>query len=372
MPKKNDNWKILSKRSATETMRNRDVFGTQQLERSKIEEKQRPTSRIVFSLIVALFAVALVYAVACGIDMLMANFDYSENHRDYYVQKSEYQTVVGDDGVSTYMEEVVYYYVIGDDGYVDESSVYYDLEDVPVPNWYIEQEQYFESIGYTDENLHNYEYWLWQFNFICIISALGGGLLVYAIMYTVMMRNLDAQNMMSDTSDINQYENDQHIALPEEIQQKFDWFPDVGAHSSVQVSSMISHMALTNKGLKKIDVAKRAEKDIVDENGNILYYKGEALRDDDGNVITCKQPMIDTKFMESLFDASSNPDEPDIRKYYDTTKIPYRPEAPSFAKVSDCKTVADLINKDWVFPEYEPQRPGGAYIVDTDPVNTMV
>ena len=105
MSKKNDNWKILSKRSATETMRNRDVFGTQQLERSKIEEKQRPTSRIVFSLIVALFAVALVYAVACGIDMLMANLYYSENHCDYYVQKSEYQTVVGDDGLQYELPE---------------------------------------------------------------------------------------------------------------------------------------------------------------------------------------------------------------------------------------------------------------------------
>ena len=31
-----------------------------------------------------------------------------------------------------------------------------------------------------------------------------------------------------------------------------------------------------------------------------------------------------------------------------------------------------MINKDWEFPSYEPQRPGGAYLVDTEPVNTMV
>jgi hypothetical protein len=40
--------------------------------------------------------------------------------------------------------------------------------------------------------------------------------------------------------------------------------------------------------------------------------------------------------------------------------------------VSIYNTVADVINLDWDFPLYEPQRPAGAYIVDTAPVNTMV
>jgi len=38
----------------------------------------------------------------------------------------------------------------------------------------------------------------------------------------------------------------------------------------------------------------------------------------------------------------------------------------------DYDTVADVINADWEFPEYEVQRPGGAYLVDTAPTNTMV
>src|SRR5207245_2788785 len=41
-------------------------------------------------------------------------------------------------------------------------------------------------------------------------------------------------------------------------------------------------------------------------------------------------------------------------------------------KLGRYATVADLITADWEFPEYEVQRPAGAYIVDTAPVNTMV
>jgi len=204
-----------------------------------------------------------------------------------------------------------------------------------------------------------------------LFGSLVTGVLVYAILYTVLKRNLDAQNLLSDTSDINQYENDQHIALPEEIQRKFDWFPDVGAHSPVQVSSMVSHMMLNNKGLNPVMIAERAKKDILDENGDIEYYKGEILLDDDGNSKTKKLPMIDMEFGDALFEASGNPK--DIRKYYDTTKIPYNPGGKDRTKQGGSyDTVAEMINNSWMLPEYEPQRPAGAYIVDTEPVNTMV
>lgn len=204
-----------------------------------------------------------------------------------------------------------------------------------------------------------------------VVCSLAVGFMVYSLLKTLLKRNLDAQNLMNDTSDINQYENDQHIALPEEIQRKFDWFPDVGAHCPVQVSSMISHMMITNKGLKKIDVAKRAPKDIVDEDGDVVYYKGEILKDDDGKPITELLPMVDVDFANALYDASGTPKE--IRKSYNTKLIPYNPDGKDRTKQCGTqKTVADAINNTWTFPLYEPQRPAGAYIVDTEPVNTMV
>lgn len=208
-------------------------------------------------------------------------------------------------------------------------------------------------------------------SFLKAVISGAAGFLVYSLLRSLLKRNLDAQNLMNDTSDINQYENDQHIALPEEVQRKFDWFPDVGAHCPVQVSSMISHMMITNKGLNKIKLARRAEKDIVDEDGDVIYYKGEMLLDDNGDPITDMVPLIDTSFGDALYEASGAPKE--VRKMYDTTKIPYNPDGKDRTKQCGThKTVADAINKTWTFPDYEPQRPAGAYIVDTEPVNTMV
>ncbi|MBO5435605.1 type IV secretory system conjugative DNA transfer family protein [bacterium] len=211
-----------------------------------------------------------------------------------------------------------------------------------------------------------------SFNATKFVICLCVAIFCFALLYWVLSKNLKAQNLMADTSDINMYHNDQHIALPEEIQRNYDWFPDVGAHSGVQVSSMISHMALTNKGLKTVQLAKRADKDIKDKDGNIEYYKGAIIEDDDGNPVTSTVPMIDEEFMEALYDASGAPKDKDVRKKYDTTKIPYNPDGSNRDKLGKYDTVADLINEDWEFPLYEPQRPGGAYIVDTAPVNTMV
>lgn len=201
-------------------------------------------------------------------------------------------------------------------------------------------------------------------------------LLVFAIswlvLYLVLWRNYIAQGVLEDSSIVNQYPNDQHIALPEEVQTQYDWFPDVGAHSSIQVSSMLSHMALKNKGLNPVFLTRRAGKDIKDESGDVIYYKGEAILDEDGEPIMDKVPCIDEKFMQALFEASGAPDDKAIRVFYDPTKISYNPGDKNRDKMKGCETVADLINKDWELPEYEPQRPGGAYVVDTQPVNTMV
>lgn len=82
--------------------------------------------------------------------------------------------------------------------------------------------------------------------------------------------------------------------------------------------------------------------------------------------------MFDKDFMESLFEASGLPKDKTLRKYYDPTKIPYNPKNANRDKLKGYDTVADMINGDWVIPEYETQRPAGAYLVDIDPVNTMV
>ena len=350
------NWDRINEQDVTDSVRYRDVYEDQQLDRTKIQKKQKPTSRIIFSVVVAILSALLIYSMWSGIEYFATTI--SQNGMSAFIVTNDtkrddlYYRVITDGDEKTYQ-------AIDKNGKA-YGKEYKDAKSVPVPDWYKEKQEK-SSISYY-----------FQPSFLKLIVSLAVGLLVFVILYQLMMRNLDAQNMMSDTSDINQYQNDQHIALPEEIQRKFDWFPDVGAHSNVQVSSMISHMALTNKGLNKILVAKRAKSDILDEDGDVLYYKGEILYDDDGNPIMESKPVIDEKFMDDLFTASGAPDEKSIRKYYDSTAIPYNPGNKDRDKLKGYNTVADLINNDWILPEYEPQRPAGAYLVDTAPVNTMV
>lgn len=226
-----------------------------------------------------------------------------------------------------------------------------------------------------------------------IYVSLGIGFLVFAVLQPFMRKNLEAQNMLCTTDDINQYTDDQHVALPEELQVKFNYFPDVGAHSSVQVSSLISHMALSNKGIKKVKMAKRYDKNVYDRNGEIIAYKNEIIYDDENNPEYMEVPMFDTEFADDLFEASGAPEE--VRKTYDVRKISYNPGnknkdklcGEQFVKVRSSSTgrkriiktgkslyntVSDLINNDWYIPEYEPQRPAGVYLVDSAPVNTMI
>lgn len=208
------------------------------------------------------------------------------------------------------------------------------------------------------------------------------------------MMSWRSRNSMADATDINSYENDQHIMLPEEMQRTYDWFPDTGAHSDVQVSSLLSHMMVSKKGLKTIEVVKRHKKDAKDENGRVIFYKGEPVVDQNGDPVKEKLPLIDEKFGQDLFTASGLPlSEKDIRTPNDVREIEYNAfdesVTPAMIREANSKgtlgklsrkdrdkqpydTVADLINNDWEFPDYEVQRPAGAYLVDTAPVNTMV
>lgn len=214
--------------------------------------------------------------------------------------------------------------------------------------------------------------------------SLVGGLLMWLIMNQKMMLSWESENSMNDQTDINPHTDDQYVMLPEEIQRAFDWFPDAGAHSAVAPSSMISHIAIDKKGIKSVKVPKRYKKDTVlkfiDDDGNEVtekMLKGEIMTDDDGETIYEKVPLIDEEFGQELFSASGIPaKEKDIRKPYQVVKVPYNPKNEEGVREDRDKlaydTVGDLINNDWEFPEYETQRPAGAYIVDTAPVNTMV
>lgn len=362
------NWDKIQKKKPQDTTRYRDVYDDQQLDRSVIEEGGKKTGWVVlsavFSVLIAVAAYFLVSIIMWLMVAIPSGFASSENTAQ---GEAVISSVVKKD--KNNVSRLYYYLDENGDKKPDDGKYYEEQADAivayekmhPVKETKTEKATSNDtSFGYA--MLPN----LWN-----ILISLAIGTLSYSIIYQKSMRNYAAQQMLSNTSDINQYQNDQHIALPEEVQRKFDWFPDVGAHSAVSVSSMISHVAIQNKGLGTFNVAKRVDKDVVDSDGNVVSYKGEICCDKDGNPIMSEKPMIDTAFMEALFDASGLPKDKQLRKYYDTTKIPYNPDGSDRDKLGKFKTVADLINADWELPVYEPQRPAGAYLVDTAPVNTI-
>ena len=386
---KKTNWGRLKDRGPQDTMRNRDVYETQQLERSKIGKKRPAWIGMSLMAVLSLLITAIVWFAASGIAWGVSNVKLlADNQRSM----TEMGQLFNDNVISKYYrltegsDKTDLLWIIDENGdrepdnnkgYRDKKEayeVYAEMLRSRDGGLTAEQEKQIEQLYAQMEStsfIVSLGFSWWKFG-IC----LGVFLIVGSILITKARKMTMAINVLEDTADINQVENDQHIALPEEVQRKFDWFPDVGAHSDVQFSSMISHMALTNKGLKTVQVAKRAKKDILDEDGNVEFYKGEVLTDEDGNIQYETKPIIDTAFMDALFEASGNPDDKKLgivlNKKYDATKIPYNPDGKDRDKLGKFDTVADLINADWDFPYYEPQRPGGAYLVDTAPVNTMV
>ncbi|WP_026117778.1 type IV secretory system conjugative DNA transfer family protein [Nocardiopsis alkaliphila] len=360
-------WDKLSSRKTKETNANRDVYESQQLDRSRIERKRSRTSRSVLavtaSILVAMLVWALWSAGQATVSIVTASFggpvvpDFIERER---LSPTRYC-----------------YHVLDETGQVMTERPCHETEDEALedpPQWVLDdltaqqRELDAEREGRPDTLLG----WILHLDWSKPVVSLGTGLALFGVLYPRLMRNLDSQNLLHDTSDINQNHGDQHIALPQEIVRKFDWFPDAGAHSGVQPNSMISHVMITNKGLAPIPVAQRAKEDVHDSEGDIEYLQGEILRDDEDQAITRKMPFIDEKFGDALFEASGLPKDKSLRKRFDTTKIPYNPDGKDREKLGKYKTVAEMINDDWTFPEYEVQRPAGAYIVDTAPVNTMV
>lgn len=206
-----------------------------------------------------------------------------------------------------------------------------------------------------------------------VLISFAAGFITFALLFNVFRKNLVAQNLLADTSDINQYDNDQHITLPREMIEHPDFVPvpDVGCHFTGEVNSMIGHVSFLPKGLKNVKVARRYAKDVIGKNsGNILHYEGEIKYDKDDKPLTVDKPIIDIDFSNENFKVSSVPE--DMIERFDATKLPYNPSNANRNRLKGYDTVADMINGDWEFPLYETQRPGGAYIFDTQPVNTMV
>lgn len=378
-------WEQLRNKGFDQTTANRDVHGSQQLDRTDLGKPKGQALTQTLAALAGLSVFSLTW-VGWGLSGYMYN-DVRGVTSEVATYNKEIE-LASELGVPNFqgvqqmqwgdspMERGCYFGIDLQRNQVTEC--YASANAVPRPQWHIDATtEAFIANGVENKDVavdNSTGAWLglthisfWR---ILVTSALALG--AWGGVHTALMRTLAAQNLKHDTTDINQYENDQHIALPNEVVRKYSLFPDVGAHSPVQPSSLLSHVMLSNKGLKKVAVAKRAEADIIDEEGEILYLKGEIMRDDDGQPIVEMVPMIDVDFGHKLFDASGLPKERTLRKFFDPSKVEYNPGGDNRDKTGKQATVAEHINETWELPLYEPQRPAGAYIVDEAPVNTMV
>lgn len=369
---KNKNWDKLQGRSPGETLENRDVHGTQQLDRGTIQERRSNIGGVIAAVVVGVFVTIVVWALYSLVTLALLGLGgvvdgigqgQQPTTKSYYAE----DTRSGDGGVVE-----TCYRALDQNG--DKGMKCYDtVEQVPVPDWYTPQPEVEQAPEVQEPQVEaTLASQLGAVTGFKLFLSLGSGLLAALVLGSWTSRRVAAANLMHDTSDINQHTNDQHIALPEEIQQNYDWFPDAGAHSNVQASSMLSHMMLQKKGMGTVAVARRATEDVYDKDGTLLYYAGEAMEDEAGEPVMQTLPMIDEQFGDDLFEASGLPKDKALRKKYDATRISYNGDGKNRDKLGTYKTVADLAKEDWTFPAYEVQRPGGAYIVDTAPVNTMV
>lgn len=404
---KKTNWEILSSQDKRDQARYRDVYGRQQLERGELQKPISPIPRRIVAVLAGLLGFILTWMIGSAIlfglfkmngtasvlgkipkGVEIGQVQIGAKSAGFYDMKGQLYTYVIEDGEVTPNGLIPKYFALDEKGRKIGKG-YDTLAEVPVPDWFSMKQQATvdayaraKTSGSFDEakmraqaeldaKKNAFDYWLYSFDWMKLLVASAVGLGLFALLHEILMRNLKAQNLLSDVSDINQYDNDQHIQLPEEVMSMYDWFPDVGAHSSVSPSSLISHIALENKGIKKIDVAKRYDKDTTDRDGDTVYA-GDYMTHENGELIFESLPMFDKAFGEALFDSASTLDDPVYRKFYDATKVPYNPGNKNLDKLRGYDRVDELINKDWEFPYYEPQRPAGAYIVDTAPVNTMV
>lgn len=353
------NWEKLQALDPEQTPEYRDVHGDQQLDRrERTTVRSQTLSRAVSTVVVILVAVLLWIIASLGV-MLVTNARAvfgSGGTSGYYVQESE----VGDAG-----EMGDCYYPIDAEGEVDRTVCYDDADQVPVPGWYAEQ----QAASGTDEagdGRTTFVAQLGVFTWWKLYLAGGVGAIVGLVLGGWWGRQIAKHNITVDHADINDHYDDPHIAQPEELQRQLAHFPDAGAHSSVQVTAMISHNMLTNKGLDKVALTRRHEHDVLDEDGNVINHAGEPIVDEDGEPVTDQVPWIDEEYGQDLFETSGVPQDKKLRTVYDPTRIAYGGDGGRFA------TVAALINTDWTLPEYEVQRPAGTYLVDSDPVNTMI
>ena len=377
-------WDQLQAGSLAEQSDTLDVHNSQQLTRGKPGQVQGPGKVEAGATVVGVLVFILVWLVWGLGGFLLGTVSSATTDDTLTELKAAHSLGVPDYWVrqekpigNSNMTKDCFFPVDRSGTVTDDSTCHRKLSELQRPQWHVvESKAAFAKAGVDPlaEDSDSLGGWL-GFGHMSLLRAavaLLAGLVIWGVVRTWGMRKLSAANLMYDNTEINTHEHDQHIAPPEEVLDMFSVFPDVGATSPVQPSSLIGHVMMSNDGAPKVKLVRRYGKDVRDADGEVLHYEGEPVRGEDDEVLYDMVPMFDEDFAHELFSKSGVPANRGLRKFFSPRKTPYNPGAKNFDKTGAQDTVAAHIEELWAFPEYEPQRPAGVYIVDEGAVNTMI
>lgn len=345
---KKDNYDILKNQDASKHYRNRDIRGSQNVERERFVQNRTPKWYIPVSIILSVLISVLLYvllsAISMGVGKLKstgfgAGFGSGQGYQHNPIPTAiRWDQQIEPTPITTPAVEIT---------------------EAPLEEQAEEQPQ---------------KHWLAPTLVRVIITVFVGGL-SWLFLNEKLKRVWETQTAGEQTS--IDYLDDARLQFPREIIENHDIFPDLAYHSSVSPSAILSHFAIDNKGIKHISIAERHTEDLRDENGILIARKGDYKRDDDGEIIMKTVPLFDKETGERAFEAAfvpkgSNENGEPFRMYYNAHKLSYNPGDKIYGKLRGFDTVADVIAREWHRPMYEVARPMGAYVVTTAPSNTMV
>lgn len=207
---------------------------------------------------------------------------------------------------------------------------------------------------------HNYG-WFWPW---LIISILGCAIAI-PIVYKKTHAQWFIKNAIHLDDDMEDRTDDAYVRTVDHMALQLDVAPDVGLGFDGHVSTIMGHIMVSNKGIKKINVP------VYDKS-----VDGFIKRDENGDIVYEKKPMFDEELAHKLFDMSGVPR--DFRIFYDARDYDFNPVDPKTGKRvgefgrMEYDTMADVINNNFYVLDTETARPAGVYFYDRRPVNTIL
>jgi hypothetical protein len=245
----------------------RDVHGTQDLERSRIEGPQKLGGVFASSIFLGLVVVAITwFLLSVGSfagAQVMGKFQKTIPDGVTAGQIVEHKGLYGvydtDGNFSTYMgktktyvdgQRVEVYQGKDSNGLPDVDTQYKSADEVPVPEWFKKKQQKIQELEATGiieqkkskrKQEQSVTYWVkdapdWKL----WVSGIAG-LIAFGSIFSFRANNIQRKNKRNDTKSLMQYADDQHIQQPLEMFENYHVVPNSGAHFTGEANSLLGH-----------------------------------------------------------------------------------------------------------------------------------